>query len=92
MQPFCIEISDDTSSSDDIMENEHFDHMSVPEPVLSHSTDQPHTQLKATEEDIDQNLDKEPTPPVPSIDGAYSIVKSAMPLSSLLVFIFTTSN
>ena len=65
------------------MENEHFHDISVPEPELVCSTDEPHMQLKATEEDTDQNLHKEPTPPVPSIDGAYSIVKSTMPLSSL---------
>ena len=86
MQPFRIEISSEHSSSfEEIVQNENNNNPnnSVRESEYANLTDNNNIESKPTEQDTDYNGEKEPTPPLPSIDGAYSIVKSTMPLSSL---------
>ena len=87
MQPFRIEISsDNTSTSDEIVPNEenNYPDISVPETKLAVSMDDDHHQhSKPKEQNTDHNAHKEPVQALPSIDGAYSVVKSTMPLSSL---------
>ena len=85
-QPFRIEISSEHSSSfEEIVQNENNNNPnnSVRESEYANLTDNDNIESKPTERDTDYNGEKEPTPPLPSIDGAYSIVKSTMPLSSL---------
>ena len=85
-QPFRIEISSEHSSSfEEIVQNENNNNPnnSVWESQYANLTDNDNIASKPTERDTDYNGEKEPTPPLPSIDGAYSIVKSTMPLSSL---------
>ena len=82
MQPFRIEISSEHSSSfEEIVQNENNNNpnISVRESQCANFTDNDKIESKPT----DYNGEKEPTPPLPSIDGAYSIVKSTMPLLSL---------
>ena len=87
MQPFRIEISSDNmSTSDEIVPNEenNYPDISVPETKLAVSMDDDHHQhSKPKEQNTDHNAHKEPVQALPSIDGAYSVVKSTMPLSSL---------
>ena len=86
MQPFRIEISSEHSSSfEEIVQNENNNNpnISVRESQSANFTNNDNIESKLTERDTDYNGEKEPTPPLPSIDGAYSIVKSTMPLSSL---------
>ena len=85
-QPFRIEISSEHSSSfEEIVQNENNNNPnnSVQESEYPNLTDNDNIESKLTERDTDYNGEKEPTPPLPSIDGAYSIAKSTMPLSSL---------
>ena len=85
-QPFRIEISSEhSSSSEEIVQNENNNNpdISIQESQCDHLTDHDNMESKPTEQDIDYNGEKEPIPPLPLIDGAYSIVKSTMPLSSL---------
>ena len=64
-------------------ENNNNPNNSVWESEYANLTDNDNIESKLTEQDTDYNGEKEPTPPLPSIDGAYSIVKSTIPLSSL---------
>ena len=85
MQPFQIEISSEhSSSSEEIVQNENNNNpdISIWENELAHLTDHDNMESKPTEQDTHYNREKEPIPPLPSIDGAYSIT-STMPLSSL---------
>ena len=83
-QPFRIEISSEHSSSfEDIVQNENNNNPNNSVLESPNLTDNDNIQSKPTEGDTEYNGQKEPTPPVPSVDGAYSIVKSTMPLSSL---------
>ena len=86
MQPFQIEISSEhSSSSEEIEQNENNNNpdISIQESQCAHLTDHDNMESKLTEQDTDYNGEKEPIPLLPLIDGAYSIIKSTMPLSSL---------
>ena len=86
-QPFRIEISsDNTSTSDEIVPNQekNYPDIYVPETKSTLSTDEnAHCHSKPKQQNTDRNPHNEPLQAVPSIDGAYSVVKSSMPLSSL---------
>ena len=85
-KPFRIEISSEHSLSfEDIVQNENNSNPnnSIGESQYPSLTDNDNIESKLTEGDTAYNRQKEPTPPLLSIDGAYSIVKSTMPLSSL---------
>ena len=83
-QPFQIEISSEHSSTfEDIVQNENNNNPNNSVLESPNLTDNDNIESKPTEGDTEYNGQKEPTPPVPSVDGAYSIVKSTMPLSSL---------
>ena len=85
-QPFRIEISSEHSSSfKEIVQNENNNNpnKSVRETQYPNLTDNDNIESKPTEQDTEYKGQKEPTPPLPSMDGAYSIIKSTMPLSSL---------
>ena len=83
-QPFPIEIlSEHSSSFEDIVQNENNNNPNNSVLESPNLTDNDNIESKPTEGDTEYNRQKEPTPPVPSVDGAYSIVKSTMPLSSL---------
>ena len=83
-QPFQIEISSEHSSSlEDIVQNENNNNPNNSVLKRPHLTDNDNIESKLTEGDTEYNGQKEPPPPVPSVDGAYSIVKSTMPLLSL---------
>ena len=84
IQPFRIEIlSEHSSSFEDIVQNENNNNPNNSVLESPNLTDNDNIESKPTEGDTEYNRQKEPTPPVPSVDGAYSIVKSTMPLSSL---------
>ena len=83
-QPFQIEISSEHSLSfEDIVQNENNNNPNNSVLESPNLTDNDNIESKPTKGDTEYNGQKEPTPPVPSVDGAYSIVKSTMPLSSL---------
>ena len=83
---FRIEISSEHSLSfEEIVHNENNNNpnKSVWESQYPNLTNNDNIESKPTERDTEYNGQKEPTPPLPSIDGAYSIIKSTMPLSVL---------
>ena len=85
-QPFRIEISSEHSSSGDkLLTNAQTDDSDMCLLITENggSNQNLETQWKLTQEETDDNPQKEPLQAGPAIDGAYSIVKSTMPLSSL---------
>ena len=85
-QPFRIEISSEHSSSGDkLLTNAQTDDPDMCLLITENggSNQNLETQWKLTQEETDDNPQKEPLQAGPAIDGAYSIVKSTMPLSSL---------
>ena len=71
-QPFQIEISSEHSSSfEDIVQNESNNNPnnSVGESQYLNLTDNDNIESKPTERDTAYNGQKEPTPPLPSVDG-----------------------